>query len=148
MSFFLTNKYGEAKVFYALQNYRDILFGKYSEAFWSSMGVTLRLVFFVAFGSLLLGILTSLMTVKRFPGKAIVSAIYAMPIAIASAAAAMSFKMILHPTIGLLNRLIGTNINWLNDPAWAFSIICILTIWLSSGINFIFISAGLRNIPE
>ncbi len=148
LSAFLTDKYGTAKIFYGFKNYIDILAGKYSAAFWNSMWVTVRFVFFVAFGSLLVGLTTSLLTVRNFPGKSFASAIYAMPIAIASAAAAMSFKMILHPSIGLLNRVFGTSINWLNDINWAFPIICILSIWLASGINFIFISAGLRNIPE
>lgn len=148
LSTYLTNKYGEPKVFYELQNYLDILVGKYSAAFWNSMWVTLRFVFFVAFGSLLVGLTTSLLTARKFPARAFASAIYAMPIAIASAAAAMSFKMIFHPSIGLVNRLAGTRTNWLNDPAWAFPIICVISIWLASGINFIFISAGLRNIPE
>ncbi len=148
LSTFLTNKYGEPKVFYGLQNYLDILTGKYAASFWNSMWVTVRFVFFVAFGSLLVGLTTSLLTARKFPGRAFASAIYAMPIAIASAAAAMSFKMIFHPSIGLVNRLAGTRVNWLNDPAWAFPIICVISIWLASGINFIFISAGLRNIPD
>ena len=148
LSNFLTNKYGEPKVFYGLQNYLDILTGKYAASFWNSMWVTVRFVFFVAFGSLLVGLTTSLLTARKFPGRAFASAIYAMPIAIASAAAAMSFKMIFHPSIGLVNRLAGTRVNWLNDPAWAFPIICVISIWLASGINFIFISAGLRNIPD
>lgn len=148
LSTFLTNKFGEAKLFYGLQNYIDILVGKYSVPFWQSIWVTVRFVFFVTIGGLLMGLTTSLLTTKRFPGKALASAVYAMPIAIASAAAAMSFKMILHPSIGLLNKALGTNINWLNDMDWAFPMICVLSIWLSSGINYIFISAGLRNIPD
>lgn len=148
LSTYLTDRNGVAKVFYGLKNYQDVLLGKYSGAFWNSMWVTIRFVFFVAFGSLLVGLTTSLLTTKKFPGRAFVSAIYAMPIAIASAAAAMSFKMIFHPSIGLVNRLAGTSTNWLNDPAWAFPIICVISIWLASGINFIFISAGLRNIPD
>ncbi|MDI9520947.1 MAG: sugar ABC transporter permease [Bacillota bacterium] len=148
LSTYLTNNYGQAKVFVGLRNYADILTGKYAASFYNSMWVTLRFVFFVAFGSLLLGLTTSLLTVKKFPGRAFASAIYAMPIAIASAAAAMSFKMIFHPSIGLVNRLLDTTTNWLNDPKWAFPIICLISIWLASGINFIFISAGLRNIPE
>lgn len=148
LSTYLTNNYGLPKVFVGLRNYTDILVGKYSPAFWNSMWVTLRFVFIVAVGSLLLGLCTSLLTARRFPGRAFSSAIYAMPIAIASAAAAMSFKMIFHPSIGLVNRLFGTTVNWLNDPAWAFPIICVISIWLASGINFIFISAGLRNVPD
>lgn len=148
LSTFLTNKFGQAKVFYGFQNYIDILGGKYSSEFWSSMWVTARFVFFVAGGGLLMGLCTSLITVKKFPGKAFASAIFAMPIAIASSAAAMSFKMILHKSIGLLNHLLGTSINWLSDEMWTFPIICILSIWLASGINFIFIGAGLRGIPD
>ncbi len=148
LSAFLTDRNGLPKVFYKLKNYEDILIGKYSAAFWNSMWVTIRFVLFVASGSLLVGLTTSLMTTKKFPGRAFASAIYAMPIAIASAAAAMSFKMIFHPSIGMVNRLAGTTTNWLNDPAWAFPIICVISIWLASGINFIFISAGLRNIPD
>ena len=71
-----------------------------------------------------------------------------MPISIASAAAAMAFKMILHPSIGLLNYVLGTKNTWASDPVWALPIMAILTIWLVSGINFIFIGAGLRNIPD
>ncbi|HSK69962.1 MAG TPA: sugar ABC transporter permease [Candidatus Limnocylindria bacterium] len=148
LSTFLTNNYGLPKIFYGLENYRSILAGRYSAAFWNSMWVTARFVLIVSTGSLLLGLCTSLLTARRFPGRAFASAVYAMPIAIASAAAAMSFKMIFHPSIGLVNRLLGTSTNWLNDPAWAFPVICGISIWLAGGINFIFISAGLRNVPD
>lgn len=148
LSMYLTDKFGQAKLFYGLKNYVDILAGKYSREFWNSIWVTVRFVFFVASGGLLMGLCTSLITVNKFPGKAFASAIFAMPIAIASSAAAMSFKMILHKSIGLLNHLLGVSVNWLSDPVWTFPVICILSIWLASGINFIFIGAGLRNIPE
>ena len=148
LSAFLTDKFGNAKIYRGIQNYLDILNGKYSREFWNSMWVTVRFVFFVATGGLLMGLCTSLITVNKFPGKAFASAIFAMPIAIASSAAAMSFKMILHKSIGLLNHILGTSINWLSDPVWTFPIICILSIWLASGINFIFIGAGLRNVPD
>ncbi|MBQ8082470.1 MAG: sugar ABC transporter permease [Clostridia bacterium] len=147
LSAFLTNRYGEAKVFVGLKNYTDILTGTRSGEFWNSIWVTVRFVFFVTLGGLTMGIVTSLLVEKRFPGNAFASAIFAMPIAIASSAASMSFKMILHPSIGLLNKLLGTQVNWLNDIRYTFGVICVLAVWLATGINFIFISAGLRNIP-
>ena len=69
-----------------------------------------------------------------------------MPVAIASAAASMAFRMIYHPTGGLLNNLLGTQINFLggSNQFWA---VAAVTIWLPSGINFIFISAGLKSVP-
>ena len=147
LSTFLTNKYGQAKAFVSLKNYTDILVGTRSREFWNSMWVTIRFVLFVTFGGLSMGIITSLLIEKKFPGNAFASAIFAMPIAIASSAASMSFKMILHPSIGLLNKILGTQINWLNDIRYTFGVICVLAVWLATGINFIFISAGLRNIP-
>ncbi len=144
LSFFLTDKLGQAKVFWALRNFTDLFA---SSAFWASVGITFQFVLIVAFGGLLMGLITSLLTANKYKGVTFASASYAMPVAIASAAASMAFRMILHPTNGLLNILFGTQINWTGDPHWALLSVSILTIWLASGINFIFISAGLRNVP-
>ena len=147
LSTYLTDNLGLAKKYVGFKNYADILSGSRSGEFWNSMWVTVRFVFFVTLGGLTMGLITSLLIDKKFPGNAFASAIFAMPIAIASSAASMSFRMILHPTIGLLNKILGTQINWLNDIRYAFPVICCLAIWLATGINFIFISAGLRNVP-
>ena len=148
LSTYLTDRVGTAVKFVGAKNYTDILTGNRSREFWNSMWVTVRFVLFVTIGGLGMGIITSLLTSKKFPGNAFASAIFAMPIAIASSAASMSFKMILHPSIGLLNKILGTQINWLNDIRYTFPVICCLAVWLATGINFIFISAGMRNIPE
>lgn len=145
LSFFLTDKYGQAKIFWAFKNYTDIF---NDSSFWISLKVTFQFVLMVAVGGLVVGLITSLLTAKKYPGNAFASAIYAMPVAIASAAASMSFKMILHPTNGLLNIVFGTSINWTGDPRYALFSVAGMSIWLASGINFIFISAGLRNIPD
>ena len=145
LSTFLTDKLGQAKVFWGFRNYTDLFT---SSSFWASVGVTFQFVLIVAFGGLLVGLTTSLLTAKKYPGVTFASAAYAMPVAIASAAASMAFRMILHPTNGLLNILFNSRINWTGDPQWALISVSIVTIWLASGINFIFISAGLRNVPE
>ena len=145
LSTFLTDKLGNAKVFWGIKNYTSLFT---SASFWTSVAVTFQFVAIVAFGGLIMGLVTSLLTAKKYPGVTFASASYAMPVAIASAAAAMAFKMILHPTNGLLNILLGTRINWTGDPNWALFSVSMVTIWLVSGINFIFISAGLRNVPE
>lgn len=68
--------------------------------------------------------------------------------AIASSSAAMIFKIILHPSVGIANKVLNSNINWLTDPKYALICVAVLTAWLNSGINFLYFSAGLSNIDE
>ncbi len=147
LSMFLTNKTGHAKIFVAFTEMDNYLALFKSRSFWASVAVTFKFVFAVALGGLLIGLTSSLLTEKKFAGSSFSAAVYAMPIAIASAAASMTFKMVLHPTNGLLNNLLGTQINFTGDARYALGSVIGLTVWLTSGINFIFISAGLRNVP-
>ena len=54
----------------------------------------------------------------------------------------------LHPSIGIVNKLTGLNINWISDPKYALLCVALVTAWLNSGINFLYFSAGLGNIDE
>lgn len=145
LSTYLTNNMGLAKKFVGLKNYTDILS---NGSFLRSLIVTLEFVGLVAVGGLMIGFIASLLTAQKAPGMTFTSAVYAMPVAIASAAAAMTFRMILHPINGMLNILLGSQINWRGDPRWALFSVAAMTVWLASGINFIYISAGLRSIPK
>lgn len=145
LSLFMTNKMGQAKLFVGLQNYTDLL---RSASFLNSLKVTLIFVVIVVFGSLVLGLTAAVLCNRAFPGIRAFSTAYALPMAIASSSAAMIFKIMLHPAVGIVNKLLGLDINWLNDPATALYCVAILTAWLNSGINFLYFSAGLGNIDE
>ncbi len=60
----------------------------------------------------------------------------------------MIFKIMLHPSIGIVNKLMGTQINFFSDPRYALICVAVLTGWLNSGIDFLYFSAGLANIDE
>lgn len=145
LSLFMTNKMGQAKLFVGLQNYTDLL---RSASFLNSLKVTLIFVVIVVFGSMVLGLTAAVLCNRAFPGIRAFSTAYALPMAIASSSAAMIFKIMLHPAVGIVNKLLGLDINWLNDPAKALYCVAILTAWLNSGINFLYFSAGLGNIDE
>ena len=145
LSLFLTDNAGQAKVFVGLRNYIELLT---SESFLNSLKVTIIFVVIVVVGSMLLGLITAVLCNKAFPGIRFFSTAYAMPMAIASTSAAMIFQIMLHPTIGIVNKLTGLDINWLNDTNTALICVAILTAWLNSGINFLYFSAGLGNIDE
>lgn len=145
LSLYKTNKMGEAKLFVGLENYTDLLT---SPSFHNSLKVTLIFVSVVVIGSMLLGLVAAVLCNKAFPGIRFFSTAYALPMAIASSSAAMIFQIMLHPAVGIVNKLLNMDINWLNDPKTALWCVAILTAWLNSGINFLYFSAGLGNIDE
>lgn len=145
LSLYKTNKMGEAKLFYGFGNYKDLLT---SSSFYNSLMVTLVFVLIVVCGGMLLGLIAAVLCNKAFPGIRIFSTAYALPMAIASSSAAMIFKIMLHPSIGIVNKLLGMNINWINDEKFALICVAVLTAWLNSGINFLYFSAGLNNIDD
>lgn len=145
LSLFLTDRMGQAKIFVGMQNYIDLLS---SESFRNSLKVTLIFVVIVVIGGMFLGLVAAVLCNKAFPGIRAFSTAYALPMAIASSSAAMIFQIMLHPTVGIVNKLTGLDINWLNDPDTALICVAILTAWLNSGINFLYFSAGLGNIDE
>lgn len=145
LSLYKTNKMGEAKLFVGMENYTDLLT---SPSFHNSLKVTLIFVSVVVIGSMLLGLVAAVLCNKAFPGIRFFSTAYALPMAIASSSAAMIFQIMLHPAVGIVNKLLNMDINWLNDPKTALWCVAILTAWLNSGINFLYFSAGLGNIDE
>lgn len=90
----------------------------------------------VVLGSMFLGLVTAVLCNKAFPGIRVFSTAYALPMAIASSSAAMIFKIMLNPSIGIVNKLLGTNINWFNDPKTALICVAVLTAWLNSRNQF------------
>jgi sn-glycerol 3-phosphate transport system permease protein len=148
LSGFLTDKYGKPKLWVGFTSRGNYVTLFTDPSFWRGMGVTFQFVVMVTIGGLLVGLVASLLTESSYKGSGVISAVYAMPVAIANAAASMAFRMILHPTNGLINTLLGTRINFTGDRRYALVSIAMLTIWLQCGINFIFISAGLRNVPK
>ena len=145
ISMYKTNKIGESKLFLCLENYKALLS---SPSFHNSLKVTLIFVSVVVIGSMFLGLVAAVLCNKAFPGIRFFSTAYALPMAIASSSAAMIFQIMLHPAVGIVNKLLNLDINWLNDPKTALWCVAILTAWLNSGINFLYFSAGLGNIDE
>jgi len=145
LSLYKTNKMGQAKLFVGTGNYSELLS---SPSFFNSLFVTAVFVLIVVSVSMLLGLITAVLCNQSFPGIRIFSTAYALPMAIASSSAAMIFKIMLHPSIGIVNKILGLHINWISDPRYALVCVALLTAWLNSGINFLYFSAGLSNIDE
>lgn len=145
LSMSTTNLKGQVVSFVGLDNFREIFT---SQEFLNSIQVTLKFVFLVTIPSICIGLILALLANNRLKGNRIYELIFSLPMAIASAPAAIIWMMIFHPTNGILNFALNTQIGWLTETKYALYSVALVTIWLNLGINFIFILTGLRNIPE
>lgn len=144
-SLFLTNNLGQNTEFLGLGNYTELL---KSKSFWNSVLVSLKFVIIVVTVGVGLGFITALLCQKTFPGIKLFSTSYAMPMAIASAGMAMIFQVMLNPTVGIINKILGTYVNYLTQPNSALLVLGILTGWLNSGMNFLYFSSGLASTDD
>ena len=144
-SLYTTDNMGRNTLFIGLKNYSDLLS---SPSFWNSLRVTFIYVIIVVILGVLIGFSTALLCRVNFPGIRFFSAAYSLPIAIASSGMALVFKVMLNQSVGILNVILGTNVNWLADPKWALLSVGILTAWLNSGMNFLYFSSGLASIDD
>ena len=139
-----TNLRGEIKSFVGLENFIELF---QSPEFYSSIIVTFKFVFLVATPSVIIGFVLALLANNKLKGNRIYELMFSLPMASASAPAAAIWTMIFHPTNGVLNFVLGQEIGWLTDPRYALISVAVVTTWLNLGLNFIFLTTGLRNIP-
>lgn len=144
-SLYATDNMGANTIFIGFKNYSDLLS---SPSFRNSLKVSFIYVIIVVVIGVLLGFATALLCRVNFPGIRVFSAAYSLPIAIASSGMALVFKVMLNQSVGILNVIFKTNINWLSDPKWALISVGVLTAWLNSGLNFLYFSSGLSGIDD
>lgn len=140
-----TDNMGVNKDFVGMKNYIELFT---NESFYNSLGVTFVYVIIVVIVGVLIGFTTALLCQKAFPGIKFFASAYALPMAIASSGMALVFKVMLNPSIGIINILLNSRINWLLNPKLALLSVGVLTGWLNSGMNFLYFSAGLSSIDN
>ncbi|MEA5009214.1 carbohydrate ABC transporter permease [Clostridium tyrobutyricum] len=145
LSLFNTNASGEISSFAGMSNYINLF---KSPSFINSIVVTLKYVIVTTIPSILIGLILSLVCNNKLKFKGLFGTMYAIPMAVSSASASVIWVLLFNPSIGLINFILKKNIGWLTSPYWAFIAVSIVSIWLKSCMNFIFIISALKNIPK
>lgn len=145
LSLFLTNNVGEARVFKGLGNYIRLFS---SPDYLLVLRNTVVFAVIVIVGAMALGFVTAnLANIKGKPFSAF-AIFFTMPISAAAGSFALLFGKMFDPTTGIVNRLLHTNIRWFGDPHIALYTLAVITVWLLSGANFLYMHAGLKNIDK
>ncbi len=139
----------DSQIFLGLQNYADLLDETslpYPE-FWSSMKNTL--IFTVASVPFLVVIplLLAMLLQVKFPGRTFFRALFFAPYVLGVAVIGLMWRYLLNGNFGIINSLLGTDIQWTTDQPWAWVGLVGVTVWWTMGFNAIIYLAGLGDIP-
>ncbi len=144
-SFFTVDSMGVIKSFVGLENFQNVLS---NPAFIQSIKNTFIYVGLsspVAIGIALMLAIVANQKTKMSP---LYELMYAITMAVSLSVAAMIFQLMYNPTIGVLNHLLNTNLNWLNDKKIAMVALSLIAVWMNIGYNFLFLLSAVRGIPQ
>ncbi len=142
---FKSNKFGTNETFVGLDQYWDVLG---SPVFHNSLKVTGLFALYTVIPGMILGLGLALLAHQRVRGIGFFRTVFSSTVATSVAVASVMWITLLNPQIGLVNYYLGTNIDLLTDPTWALVAVSATTVWLSLGVTFIVMSAGLQGVPE
>ena len=118
------------------------------DKFWQVLGNTLKYAAVVFLMLFAMGMIMSLLSVKKTKVSRVYHTLYALPIAVSSVTASVAWRFLLRTDGGLVNNWLGTDINWGGDKRFAFWVVAIVTVWAHLGTAYLHLLAGFRNVSE
>lgn len=144
-SFFRVDSMGKFKNFVGFENFIKVL---KDTNFHRVCKNTFIYTILTAPVSILISLILALIANKPTSTSRLYETLFALTMAMSMSVAAMIFKLAYNPTIGVLNYMLGTKINWLNNDKWAMIAISIISTWMNIGYNFLFLLAAVRGIDK
>ena len=144
-SFSRVNFRGDITAFTGLRNFNR-LFG--DPVFFTALKNTLKLTGFVVVFNLAISYGLALLAEKKRRGAFLYETMFIIPMAVSMPAASQIFKMLLEPTMGILNYRLGLEIGWFSDPKTALFGIVMVCLWIGIPFDFLLFLSALRNIPS
>ena len=131
--------------FVGLSNFISI-FGR--DDFLISLQNTVQLTaMYVPLSIVLATCLALLVNKKRFLS-ALPEVVFSVPMAVSMASASLIFKIILNPTIGIVNSLLGIDFAWFWDRNHAMIGVLVLCLWVGLAFDFLLMLVALRSVPS
>jgi multiple sugar transport system permease protein len=118
------------------------------ERFWNALGNTLYFVVVSVALELLLGLAFALAVQRPFRGRALLYGVILLPWAVPTAVSARMWEWMYNTDIGVLNYVLGAEVNWLGSPAWALNAAVVMDVWKSTPFVALLLVAGLQGIPR
>jgi multiple sugar transport system permease protein len=130
--------------FVGLANYEDLLT---DPAFVGSLGITFGYTAATVTAQMMLGLLIALLLNIDLPYMRVLRTALVVPMMITPIVGALCWKLLLEPSLGFINYLIGQKIVWLGMPATALLSVWVVSIWQNTPYVALILLAGLRSLP-
>ena len=144
-SFFLTNATGKAVEFIGLENYQKI----FSDSlFIQSIKNTFIYALIQVPVTIVLAFLMAMAANKKRKVSWFYELTFAFPMAVSMSVAALIFKLMLNPQIGIVNHIFGLDVQWFNGEKTALLSVIILGVWLGLGMDFLYLLSAVRSVPD
>ena len=135
--------------FVGIANFRTLLS---DPIFWKALANTIIYVVIVVPGTVLLGLIVALLIESNPRLRGFYRAVHFLPVMSTMSAMAIVWGTMLHPTIGLVNRALGTigisGVNWLRDEHTALFALTVIGIWQGFGFAMVLFVSGLKSVPQ
>lgn len=144
LSFSKTHPFG----LYELSGFENYIRMFQSAEFWKATWNTIYFCILTVPIGVFLAMITAVFLNAKIKGKSIFRAIYFLPMVVAPAAVAMVWKWIFNSDYGILNEILGIQIDWTTNPNIVLISCAIVAIWSAIGYDAILLLSGIQNISK
>jgi multiple sugar transport system permease protein len=131
--------------FVGIENYRFLLSDM---RFWNALKNTVYFTIASVSLEFLLGLSIAVLLNREFRCKGFVRAVVLIPWAIPTVVSARMWEWMYNTDFGILNYLLGANVNWLGSQFWALNAAVFMDVWKTTPFVAILLMAGLQVIPR
>lgn len=144
-SFFKTGDFGKGNIFIGLDNYARLM---KDGVIWQALINTFKYAIVEVPFSIIIALVLAVLLNRKMKGRSVYRTIFFLPMVAAPAAIAMVWRWLYNAKFGLLNHLLGKQINWVSDPKIAIFSIAVIGIWSIIGYNMVLFLSGLQEVPR
>ena len=119
-----------------------------SPVFWKATWNTIYFCILTVPLGIFIALIVAIMLNAKIKGRTAFRAIFFLPMIVAPAAVAMVWKWMFNTEYGIINTIIGHNVNWVTDPKIIMITCAIVAIWSAVGYDAVLLLSGLQNISK
>ena len=135
-------------VFVGLDNYIDLITNADNlyPHFWPSLGVTVKYMLYSIPAGVILAVVAAALLNSKIKGERFFKTAFYVPSVTVSVAISAMWTFMLDPMYGMINQLLGTNIDFLGQTSTALPTLALMSVWGGLGYNVLIVLSAMKNI--